>query len=354
MEIVQYKCPNCGANLSFSAEKQGFDCEYCFSFFTEEEIKKAFAENENMALDENVEEQQQNNDEFAEHNNLYSCPNCGAEIVSEDTTSATFCYYCHNPVILSGRLSGDFRPDKVIPFKIEKNKAIDTFKEWSGKKWFVPAAFHSKGQIEKMTAIYVPFWLADCMTDAQASAIGKQIRTWTEGEYQCTETTEYAVERQADIRFKGVPVDGASKIENKLMEAIEPFNYSDLKDFSMSYLSGFLAQKYDEGKAEVFPRVKERVEQGMDSIIRSSMNYDSVNIVSKNNRILKTDWQYSLMPVWFLNFKYNDEDYSFAMNGQTGKMAGRLPVSKGKVFGFIAGVTAVLTAIITLGGYLLS
>lgn len=352
MDVVQYKCPNCAANIEYNAQKQLFHCEFCMSDFSREDIQNEFKRNEEMMLDK---EAQKKAEEFENGTNLYSCPNCGAEIISESTTSATFCYYCHNPVILSGRLSGDFRPSKVIPFKFDKDTALDKFKKWVSKKWFVPNDFKSKQQLEKMTGLYVPFWVADCNIDATMTALGKKTRRWSSGNYTYTETKEYEVIRRAFIDFNGIPNDGSKKIDDTLMQAIEPFNYTQAEDFSMSYLSGFLADKYDVDKVAVFPNIRQRANAGCNNLLRNSMvGYSSVSVNSENYNILHTSWQYILMPVWFMTFKYQDKVYSFAINGQTGKLAGIPPLCKSKLMAFAASFAAAATIIGAVLGWCMS
>ncbi|HNX64425.1 MAG TPA: hypothetical protein PKI60_04470 [Oscillospiraceae bacterium] len=350
MSIVQYKCPNCGGPLEFNAQNQTFNCEFCLSVFNEEQLKVAFPDNENNPLDK--EDKEVNTDDFTENTSLYSCPNCGAEIMSEDTTSATFCYYCHSPVILSGRLSGKYKPSKVIPFKYDKEAAVNYFKEWCRKKWFLPKGFYSQDQIEKLSGVYLPFWLADCKVDAAADAVGKKIRTWTSGDYRYTETKEYAVRRSTFIDFEGIPADGSSKTDDKLMEAIEPFDYSGLKDFSMSYLSGYLAEKYDVDNIAVFPRVRERVSSASEQMLRDSMiGYDTVSIAYSKTDVIKTDWHYMLLPVWLMTYKFKDKNYFFSLNGQTGKMAGIPPLSIARMLLFSGLIALVTFFIALLGGY---
>lgn len=349
---VQYKCPNCGGDIRFSPEKQGYDCEWCMSFFTQQQIQEIYADIENTDLSQNVEENQAIQD-FAEHNNLYVCNSCGAEIVADEQTSATFCCYCHNPVTLKGRLSGDFKPNRVMPFSIDRNHAEQIFKQWCGNKKFTPSDFNSNKTLEKMTGLYVPFWLADCNTNAYVQAIGKNVKTWSDSQYNYTKTDEFSVIREAKIKFKGIPNDGEQKIDDALMQAIEPFDYSKLKPFSMSYLSGFYADKYDVGKVEVFPNIKKRAEDSALNIIKKDTHYSSLTVLNQKVDILKTDWEYTLMPVWFLNYKYQDKFYTFVVNGQSGKVAGILPLSKAKLFGFGIGFTAILTIVFTIIGGLL-
>ncbi|MEG0615539.1 MAG: TFIIB-type zinc ribbon-containing protein, partial [Oscillospiraceae bacterium] len=122
MSVVQYKCPNCGGNIEFNSTNHKFECAFCMSSYSEKEIKDIYPELENDALDEDVPEENETAEqsEFADNTALFSCPNCGAEIISESNTSATSCYYCHTPVILKGRLSGKYRPAKIIPFNHDR------------------------------------------------------------------------------------------------------------------------------------------------------------------------------------------------------------------------------------------
>ena len=351
LEASEYKCPNCGADLKFDPTSQSLSCEYCDSSFTIEEIKKIYAELEAMPTDEAVEEAK---DEFAEHTQLYYCKSCGAEIMADDQQTALFCYYCHNPVILSGKLSGDYKPNKVIGFRYTREQALDAFKSWCKGRKFVPSDFKSSQQLEKMTGLYVPFWVADCDVDANYRAIGKKERTWTSGEYVYTETKEYRVVRNARVLTKGIPADGESKIDDLLMEAIEPFDYKDVKDFSMSYLSGFFADKYDVDRAGVFPRIRERADKVSRELIHNSVKgYSSIKIENESYNILKTDWNYMMLPVWFMSYKYKDKVYEFAMNGQTGKLAGTPPLSKPKLVAFTSFIGAIVSLILFIGGLLI-
>ena len=352
LNAAEYKCPNCNADLKFDPATQKLTCEYCMSSFTVEEIKKLCAAAENSIPDE---AQVQSQQDFEGHTQLFHCASCGADIMCDDQQTALFCYYCHNPVILAGKMTGKYKQSKVIGFKITKEAADDSFTKWVGKRMFIPKDFKTSKQLEKLTGLYVPFWIADCSIDADYRAIGKKIRTWTSGSYRYTETSEYRVVRRADISVDGIPADGESKIDDLLMEAIEPFDYSELKDFSMSYLSGFFADKYDVDKAEVFPRIRDRAEKAGKGVVQSSIEHYNVLVPSvQKYDILKTDWQYMMLPVWFMTYKYKGNMYEFAINGQTGKIAGTPPLDKLKLWLFSAGIGTAVAAVLSFitGGLL--
>ena len=347
MESVEYKCPNCCADLKFSPTTQKLECEYCDSSFTIEEIKRICAATENSIPAENVQAQQ----EFEDHTNLYHCKSCGAEIMADDQQTATFCYYCHNPVILSGKMSGEYSPRKVIGFKLTREKAVEIFKGWVKKRKFVPTDFKSQQQIEKITGLYVPFWLADCNIDIDYQGDGTTSRSWVSGDYRYTETNVYRLIRTGRVVTQGIPADGESKIEDALMEAIEPYDYNELRDFSMSYLSGFYADKFDVDRSAVFPRIKERATKAcMDILNESLAGYSAVAPRNDQLSFTNTEWHYILLPVWFMTYNYKGKIYEFAINGQTGKLAGTPPLSKGKLAAFCAAIGGVITIIGTLRG----
>lgn len=327
-DVVNYSCPNCGGKLVFSAQKQKFACEWCLSEFDENEMKKLdSAENAQFSTaDEKASESFENNA------NLYVCDSCGAEIISDENTAATFCYYCHSPVTLKGRLSGEYCPSKVIPFKRTKIDAENKFKEWVGKKWFVPTDFKSAENIEKITGMYVPFWVASCRVTGHMTADAERTFSHRHGKTTTTKHDVYLLERGIVANLEGVPADGSKKIDDHLMDTIEPFDYKEAKRFSMTYLQGFYADKYDVDKEAVFPRIKKRTNEFVrQKLMESTLGYETVVPIEQSSNITNVKWDYMMFPVWFLNYKHGGKDYSFAMNGQTGKFCGELPISKIKI-----------------------
>lgn len=349
MSVVQLKCPNCGGSVVFDPKTQMHVCEYCQSEFTAEEMQ------ENDSTDTVFIPTEEQQEEFNSHTNLYICDSCGAEIIADENTAATFCYYCHSPVTLQGRLSGDCRPEMLIPFTHTREQAIENYKNWCGKKWFLPKDYTDFSTLEKITGLYVPFWLADCKVDAKLHANAKIVTVHTNGDYTVTRTKHFKVKRAARIIYDGVPADGSKKIEDSLMNAIEPFDYSKFEQFQMSYLSGFFADKYDVSKEEVLPIIKNRISDSAEQVLSNSIHgYTVVTPEYKNVRLIRTNWHYTMLPVWFLNYKYKGKDYEFAMNGQTGKIEGHLPVSVPKLIALAVGLFAVAGTLagLVIGGIL--
>ncbi len=354
MEIktVTYQCPNCNAALEYDNSLGKFRCFYCDGVFEERDIKNLFRDNEQMALDENeakLSAEQTQDEEFAQQSALYSCPNCGAGVICDSLTASTRCHFCHTPVILSGRLSGDFKPDVIIPFSTTREQAESGFNKYIKGKFLLPKGFKENAKINSVLALYVPYWLKSGIFDAEMTAEGKKVTSWSSGSTRYVKTKVYNVERGMDLTFIRVPCDGSRRIDDSLMESIEPFNYSGLKPFSMSYLSGCAAEKYDVPKQEAAQRIDERVRQASEQLLREcAKEYGSLENVRIRVAPRRQTYVYALLPVWFLNYTYNGKDYAFAMNGQTGTMFGQLPVSGLKKFLFGAGIFLIPGAILML------
>ena len=360
----QFHCPNCNADLKFSPDVQKFTCEYCKGEFTEQQVND-YMEKQQEIYDEYYQgadhippegevSQEELNERaaFEEESRLYSCPSCGAEIVSDENTAASFCYYCHNPVILKGRVDGQYKPSMVLPFTLDRDKAVDIFKTWAKGKLFAPKDLTSAMQIEKLTGLYVPFWVANSSTSSHVEAYCENYRRWTSGEYRYTETSRYKVERDITVNYEGIPADGSKKIEDALMESIEPFDYKQAKPFNMAYLSGFFADKYDVDKERMLPRIKERMFANNKTVADGTIHYQAVKSRHQKDKINTLSWRYMLLPVWFMTFSYDGKMWEYAINGQTGKIAGELPISTKKLLigCILAGLAA--AALIFGGGYL--
>lgn len=334
MAVVQYKCPNCGGPLKFDPESGKYTCEYCRGVFTQDELDR---QTEDRTRDDEQEIKSEDvKTEKAEAGEggavVYTCPSCGATIVTDSTTAATFCYYCHNPVVLSGRLEGDFKPDYVVPFKIDKEKALEIFEKWIEQKKYVPKAFYSKDQIEKFTGVYFPYLLYTCNIDGNidAQATRKDVSIRNGIEY--TDTGTYHVRRSGNMEIRHVLRNALKKANSILSEAVLPFETDDMKPFNMSYLSGFMAEKRDIDKSELEDGMRQEVmDYALEKLRESVSGYTDIHITANNTKLLNEKWEYALLPVWTLTYKDGDEVYYFSVNGQSGKTVGKLPVDKAKL-----------------------
>ena len=355
--VIEFKCPCCNAGLRFQGGTQLLTCEYCENTFDLDAVQ-AFNESQVMPHAEQVQwEDSQNNEweqEEQEKLHAFQCPSCGGEILCEDTTAASFCPYCENPTILPSRLSGSLKPDGVIPFKTTKEDAKAAFLSLCKDKPLLPKFFTQQHRLEKITGIYVPFWLYDCEGDFLNGTATTEIHTWSDSNYNYTKTNHFLLRREASASFAGIPMDGSSKMEDSFMESIEPFDYSGLVDFDMAYLSGFLADKYDVEAQAGEDRIKQRVDSTIhDQLQGSFLGYATMIPTSRQLSVSHSKARYVLLPVWMLNTTETTKIYTFAMNGQTGKMTGAFPICPKRTAAWFAGITAGVTALATIVQWLM-
>ena len=331
-ELFDYKCPHCGGAVQFDPHIQRMKCPYCDSEF---DIDAMAAHD--SALNEDRPDQMNWSDaggQWAAGETadmfVYVCNSCGGEIIGAPTTSAMSCPYCGNPVVMSGQLSGDLKPDFVIPFKLDKEAAKRGLREHLSGKRLLPKIFKDENHIDEIRGIYVPFWLFDARSQADIVYKATRTRMWSDRNYNYTETSYYSLQRIGSVDFVAVPVDGSSQMADDLMESIEPFAFDQAVPFKTSYLAGYLADRYDVNEEESKQRANARIKSSTEQIFaQTTAGYVTVVPERSNIDLSDAHAKYALYPVWILNTTWQGNRYLFAMNGQTGKFVGDLPVDKG-------------------------
>ncbi|MBO5790784.1 MAG: TFIIB-type zinc ribbon-containing protein, partial [Clostridia bacterium] len=283
--------------------------------------------------------------------NLYLCPSCGAEVAADENTAAQFCCYCHSPVILEGKLSGQMKPDKLVAFKIDRENAKGIFSKWAKKKIFAPKQFSDPAQIERMQGVYFPFWVTDADADARLSAHATRVRSFRKGNYMITETSHFRVHRSGDIHFEDITSAAIKEENKKMLEGILPYPSEELVPFSTPYLSGFYAKKRDIERAELTDEVRGRMQEYSRIMLRDTISgYSTVSVTDSEMHIRQSHWEYALMPLWMLVYCGKKRKYTYALNGSTGKVYGEVPISLPKILLFALGILALGAGLCALIG----
>lgn len=352
-QMMEYKCPCCGGAIEFNSAKGKLKCPYCDSEFEMDSLKEYDQElkqerPDDMKWDTSPEGTWREGE--TEGMRIYTCQSCGGEIIGDETTAAATCPYCGNNVVMTGQFSGALRPDYVIPFKLDKKAAKEGLKRHLKGKRLLPRIFLDENHLEEIKGVYVPFWLFDAEADAHIRYRATRTRFWSTANYDYTETSHFSVIREGSVGFRQVPVDGSSKMPDDLMESVEPYDFSEAVDFQTAYLAGYLADKYDVTAQESIERANQRIRRSTEEVFADTVEgmYSTVipertNIYLKNGKA-----RYALYPVWLLTTRWRGKQYLFAMNGQTGKFVGDLPVDNGLYFRWLAGLTAVF-GLVTYG-----
>ena len=360
-EIKNYTCPACGASLRYDSESGRLMCDYCDSSYELSVFQNRVDpdEAERRAQDSSGSDRWEDAEygsqwgKDADNMISYVCPSCGAEMICDRNTAATACPYCGNNAVIPGKFSGEsLKPDYVLPFKISKDEAESALREHYKGKILLPKVFSSENHIKEVKGIYVPFWLFDGESRGDQHYTCTRSTVTREGKYEVTRTRYYDVYRAGNLSFEKVPADASSKMPDDYMDSIEPYDYSELRDFSTLYLPGFLADKYDVEAAEATKRANARIRNSFEAALKNSVKgYESVIPDGGSYRLQPGRIGYALMPVWLLSTRWRDKNYLFAVNGQTGKMVGDLPIDKTKqniwFWSLFAGLGAVLSVFLS-------
>lgn len=351
--ILEYKCPCCGGAITFDSGIQKMKCPFCDTEFETETLRQ-YDEELNRSYEsgmdwESTAGEEWNGDE-KEQMRSYICNSCGGEILTDETTAATKCPFCDSPVIMKGNLSGILKPDYVIPFKVSREDAKAALKRHVTGKRLLPKVFKDENHLDEVKGIYVPFWIFDADADAHIRYKATRVRAWSDSRYNHVETSHFSLIRGGRVSFEHIPVDGSSKMEDDLMESIEPFDFSDAVDFQTAYLSGYLADKYDVSAGESVERANARVTNStLAAFGQTVLTYATAVPVSTDIRLSNGIAKYALYPVWILNTSWNDKKYVFAVNGQTGKLAGDLPLDKSALIKWLVSLALIIgVAVFTL------
>ena len=372
--VKNYKCPGCGASMVFEEGTDHMVCPYCGTKVSMEQISReettgketgpkgtdgdeTSGEETGPKGTDGDETSGENLGAEAEaetmggHVRTFHCPNCGAEMMTDENTAATFCSFCGSPTLIEERLSGILKPKYLIPFQIDREKAKEMFRAWTKKGIFTPRSFSSASALDKVTGMYVPYWLYDYEADVDLDAAATRVRSTRKGDTEYTYTDHYKIHRNLSAAYEKVPEDASTQTPDDVMERLEPFDYDQIKDFEMPYLTGFLAEKYNDDQEKMKNRAEERirgfaVKETLDTI----QGYTTVTVVRQDVSLKQKRQDYAMLPVWIMNYRYRNKQYMLMINGQTGKMIGKLPLDYGRIgIGYVL-LSAVIFLLLTLLG----
>lgn len=313
-------------------------CIFCDSVFSQEEAEQFFAQQNE---EEEIKESGADWGEDADGMRAYSCSTCGAEILCDQNTAATRCPYCDNTTVIEAQLSGAVKPDVVIPFAFTKEQAMEKYKGYYEKRKLIPKDFLSGSRVEEIQGVYVPFWLYDGSVSIDAEFEAADV---TNNDTEIIRKI-YKADRRGNIAFENVPADASKRMPDDIMDSVEPFDFGQLKPFSMTYMPGFLAERFDVEGDDDLERAEKRVTNSAKQKTRATVRHDEVTETRGDYKVNYTKKKYALLPIWYLTTSWNGKQWNFAMNGQTGNFTGDLPVD-GTKLGILTGGSALAAAVL--------
>ena len=335
--MQKYTCKTCEAELYWDSSVGALKCEYCDSTFSPDEFNDVDVSHQKGESAEEYHDQT-TDDSDASELVVYKCTECGAEIVTAKGTVATTCAYCNRAITMSNKMIGNFKPKLLIPFNINKKQAKEIFKKYAKSSFLAPKEFQDDKLLTQMKGLYVPFWLHTFKEDADVQCLCENTTTRRRGDDKVITHYEYQVNMKCKGVFFKLPTDALEKLDNKMMDNVEPFDYANLKEFNPAYMAGFYAEQYTETVDQTFPRAHDRAVESMKrEALKSVSEYSSRKIRYFQDDIREHEAEYAMLPIWILNTEYKNQKYTFAINGDTGKITGKIPLSISKLISVIGG-----------------
>lgn len=347
MSTLTYKCPSCGAPLIYQGDEQMLKCHSCGNTFSGEVVRKVSElEKDEGSSYSNWEMKDSDYSQVeAERTRTFSCSSCGAQLITDETTVATNCAFCGSPSIIPAQFTPGTRPQKIIPFTVSKESAEKTFYNYFRGKKMLPNIFlKGRNQISTIHQLYVPFWLFNCKADADMTFDGRRVMTRKSGQYMETITQHYLIRRAGTLAFENLPIDASEKIENDITETLEPYKVDSSISFSPETLSGAMANRADVSPEICKQRANTRISNTTETMIRNTVSgYSSLITRSKNISVDNGISLPVLFPMWQITTVREGKSYTFAINGQTGKLTTNIPYSKSKFIGWLLSIAGSFT-----------
>ena len=334
------KCPQCGGVMDFHPGSGKLKCPYCDyeeEIRMEEDIPETAEE-----LDFNEAEKTANCSWGVEKKTVL-CEACGAQSIYDALQTAAVCPFCGSNQVMEMNDENTMAPGGVVPFRIDDKEASKLFKTWIRRKWFCPKLAKDSAKPKRFKGIYLPYWTFDADTFSLYSGqYGiDQVRRDSKGNSH-VETSWHNTSGSHNEFIDDELVLASTNHDVSILRQLEPFMTEQNKAYKPEYIAGFAAERYSIGLktawGQAVSSIKSKLESKISSKIRSEHRADKVRNLKVTTNYSNITYKYLLLPVWISNFKYKDKVYQFMVNGQTGKVAGRTPISIPKVILAVFGV----------------
>lgn len=358
---TELACKDCGALLKFQPGTNHLTCEYCGA---KNEIAQPAAKGEIKETSlEDFLARETENDAQIEVTSV-KCDGCHAINTFDPKTVSDKCAFCGSPLVIkTASTSKMHRPEYVLPFAIDLQKALQGFKNWLSGLWFAPNDLkHYADTPKNMNGVYLPFWTFDCTTDSDYTGqrgedyyVTENYTTQENGQpvtkqRQVTKTRWYSAAGNVHNVFDDVLIEASASLPKEKLRSLEPWDLKNLTHYDDKYLSGFRTETFAVGVKEGYQQAKQRMEPVIEGSIRSDIGGDRQMIHSVNTTYHDPSFKHVLLPVWVSAYRYNGKVYQFIINARTGEVQGQRPYSTVKIVLAVLGGIALLATLYGMFG----
>ncbi|MBQ7977873.1 MAG: hypothetical protein IJ301_04745 [Clostridia bacterium] len=326
LTTTTFKCPNCGGEAEFDAKEQKMRCLYCSSMF-------------DVESDSTVSEQELgdllSNAKVWKEAEVYQCQMCGAKEILDKQEVALSCPFCGTSNVVKIEELPGLKPQGIVPFKIDREKAGVIAQNWMKRSHYAPRAFKKSAKPENIAGIYNPVFTFDTETrNSYTGTLGKNYTSTriVNGHVQTyTQTRYFKISGSQNVNFDDFPVQASSNMTNDTIRQLAPFPTNDAPTYKTEYLRGYSASTYNKDGNQCWSECQTMMKQEIENAILKKYDYDVKQSMNVTTSFLKQKYKYVLVPVYVGHCKYRNKVYNFYINGSTGKVTGKTPLSVFKV-----------------------
>lgn len=334
-------CPMCGGAMTFDPADGKLYCPYC---------EHRMEVEEEGSVSEQVFHAAQHVENFvwgAEQKQII-CQSCGAQAVYDALLTSAVCPFCGSNQVMEEAVDTSLPPNGLCPFEVTQQQAGAHFKAWMKRRLFAPSKAKKSVKPEMFTGMYIPYWTFDAHTASSYTARYGKDRTYTDKEGRThTKTDWYSTSGDLNLFIDDELTYGTTRHDVKTLRQIEPYDTQRCVPYRPEYLSGYLSERYSIGLQDAWGAAKQRMDQRIEAeieqIVTKQYHADHFSLSTRNTMYNDLTYKYVLVPLWQSSFDYQSKRYQFMVNGQTGKVGGKSPVSALRV------AVAVLLALVILG-----
>lgn len=332
VDITDTKCPNCGATVKYDPATLSMSCEFCG--YTKS-LPKPEESKEIEEIDFNS-YKLKGGQSWGTAKKSLVCQQCGAESIYDEAETAANCPFCGSTSVMPVDDKEDvMAPGGVVPFEVDKKKAEQLFKSWIGGKWFVPNEAKKVCEAKNFNGIYLPYFTYDSDTTSSYNAKLGFDRRVKRGDHYETVTDWRNYSGIYEEFIDDMIVYASTKTTDPNIKSVSTFDFKKLRTYSPEFVAGFAAERYtlglENGWTQAKVKIQSLLKNHLGSKLRKQYHADKVGTINLSTSYDNITFKYVLAPIWLANFKFRDKVYNFAINGQTGKVAGKAPLSPWKI-----------------------
>lgn len=344
--ISSFLCENCGGAIEFDIATQEFKCTSCgvkVEVETADDTVKEYDFSQYHILE--------SQSKLVDNVSVVQCQSCGGEVYFNKDETASICPMCgSNHVKVTGHDTG-IPPEGVIPFRVDRYEAQKKFSLWIKKRWFAPNLLKKAYVDGVLTGMYVPFWTYDAYATGSYRGRGGYSRTRKNAKGETQHYIEWhPVSGVVQDSFDDIQICATLHQTRKLIQKILPYNtvYNTVP-FTPVYLAGYKAERYSINAAEGFTEAKQIINNHLDSLAHSDIRakgYQHADVNYINYTYRNVTYKHLLLPMWTAQYGYRGQSYSYVINGESGKVTGKYPLSFVKIALCIATIAAIVLGLV--------